>query len=444
MLPASFRGIRFNALSIVRVAARRYAVHEYPFRDDVWAENLGRAANRYIVDGFFVNGGFGKGYAADQMTAALVTWIKPGMGHFVHPTLGTLALTMLDMAETQKWENGRYVGFRALFVATPKSAPQFPGVQTNTAAAVTAAATAAKAAAATDFLTKAASALKSGLSAVNMAVSTVAKWARAAQSLINDATNLYNMVGSLIALPGQLGRYFGGRSKTLNGNSVSIPSATSVTALIGAGAVARGTYSAAQTNLAAAAASLTAGTAPAFAAAAQALADAVAASAVDPADAVRLLTSLASPLPTAPTTATPTGVAMATMQSATGDLFRRSAVIALAQASSTYQPSSYDDAASLRSAMAALIEAEITMAGDQGEDATYLALRTLLGAVVQDLTARGGSLASVVTVTVGASLPALALAQRLYQDPGRAGELVTQASPRHPAFMPLSFKALAK
>lgn len=181
-----------------------------------------------------------------------------------------------------------------------------------------------------------------------------------------------------------------------------------------------------------------------FAAAAQALAAALAASAVDPADALRLLTSLAGFTPTSPAPASPIGTAITTMQSATGDLFRRAAVVAMARASAIYRPSSADDADAVRTAVCAALDAEIGIAGDQFEDATYNALRGLRAAVSRDLGARGAGLASVAMLTSGTPLPALVLAQRTYRDPSRAGELVTQSDCVHPAFMPTSFKALTK
>ena len=49
-----------------------------------------------------------------------------------------------------------------------------------------------------------------------------------------------------------------------------------------------------------------------------------------------------------------------------------------AEAVTAYQPSSYDDAVSVRNQVCALLDTEITIAGDQGEDDVYNALRALL------------------------------------------------------------------
>lgn len=180
-----------------------------------------------------------------------------------------------------------------------------------------------------------------------------------------------------------------------------------------------------------------------LAGAAQALAAALLAATADPATAVRLLSSLANFSPDTAVPASPQGSAIGNMQTATGDLCRRAAVVALARASTTYQPASYNDAATLRSLVCDLLDNEITIAGDEGEDTTYEALRELRVAVVQDLTTRGASLAAITTFSFNASLPALTLATRIYRDPSRADQLVTQTNPIHPAFLPATFQALA-
>lgn len=181
-----------------------------------------------------------------------------------------------------------------------------------------------------------------------------------------------------------------------------------------------------------------------FAASAQALAASVLASANDPADALRLLIKLADFTPVPLPSTAPIGMAIQTAQTASGDLFRRAAVVALARASATYQPSSYNDAIRVRDTVFDLLADEALIAADQGEDATYEALRALQMAVVQDLTARGANLATIETYNLQRALPAIVLAQRLYRDAARADELTLQADPIHPAFMPGQFQALSR
>jgi prophage DNA circulation protein len=134
---------------------------------------------------------------------------------------------------------------------------------------------------------------------------------------------------------------------------------------------------------------------------------------------------------------------MQTMQDATSALFRRTALCQLAVTLTTYQPSSQNDAYTVLGQVVALFDDEITIAGDMGDDESYQALRATRQAVMADLSARGGNLAAIAKFTFQASLPSLALAERIYRDASREPGLVQQAAPRHPAFCPLSFYALA-
>ena len=180
-----------------------------------------------------------------------------------------------------------------------------------------------------------------------------------------------------------------------------------------------------------------------FAVAAQELAAALYGAAVKRADALRLLSSLADFFPDDVTSTSVIGSAMGVMQDATGELFRRAAIVALARASAEYEPTSADDAAAVRQAVCGALDAEIVSAGDQGQDATFNALRALRAAVSHDLAVRGAQLAGIAAVGSNLAMPAPVLAQRLYRSPVRAEELVSQADPIHPAFMPTKFKALS-
>ncbi|HBO81681.1 MAG TPA: DNA circulation family protein, partial [Cupriavidus sp.] len=126
------------------------------------------------------------------------------------------------------------------------------------------------------------------------------------------------------------------------------------------------------------------------------------------------------------------------------DLFRRATVAQIATSATSYQPTSADDASATRDSITALLDNEITIAANQGEDGVYMALRALRQSVVADLDARGSGLASVAAFSFGNTMPALTLANRLYRDATRSDELVAQANPVHPAFMQTTFRALAE
>jgi prophage DNA circulation protein len=97
----------------------------------------------------------------------------------------------------------------------------------------------------------------------------------------------------------------------------------------------------------------------------------------------------------------------------------------------------------VRNQVLALMDADILLAADAGEQDAYDALRALRAAVSQDLTTRGVTLPALVTVTTPQPEPSLALAWRLYQDTRREPGMVARADVIHPLFMPTEFEALS-
>lgn len=138
------------------------------------------------------------------------------------------------------------------------------------------------------------------------------------------------------------------------------------------------------------------------------------------------------------------GASMGAVQVATAALLRRYALAQLAVTLTTYQPSSQPDAAAMLSSALALYDSEIDVAGDSGDDDTFIALRALRRAVYADLTARGANLATNASFSFNATLPSLVLAKRIYDDVTREPQLLQQIDPIHPAFCPIAFQALAK
>jgi prophage DNA circulation protein len=180
----------------------------------------------------------------------------------------------------------------------------------------------------------------------------------------------------------------------------------------------------------------------AFAAAAVALADALAASAADPADAIRMLLPLAGWLPPPIAGHGPLAANARLASEAIASNLRCAACAALAGAATAYAPASYQDALAVRRVVCGALDAEATRCGDIGLDATYQALRELRAAVSLDLAARGANLAWLVEIETRAPTPSLTESWRLYHDTPREPGLVASADPPHPLFMPTRFPAL--
>lgn len=82
-------------------------------------------------------------------------------------------------------------------------------------------------------------------------------------------------------------------------------------------------------------------------------------------------------------------------------------------------------------------------AADNREPDVFQAMTTLQATVARDLSVRARPLPKMVSFSYPKRPNALALANRLYGDAGRADELIGENKPIHPAFMPPTGRALS-
>jgi prophage DNA circulation protein len=424
--PASYRNVPFVVTSGGGQMGRRNAVHEYPFRDTPWVEDLGKSARRFQVVGFLI----GDDVIA-QRDAMIAAVEQPGDGELIHPTYGRLQVSLIGF-DTAESEWGRTFEIRFTFVRQGQR--MFPSAASVGTAQLFDAAQTLSSAGAAAFVTRAIAHLSNGAAAINEAAQQATAWATKATAVAQDATSLLKLS---VTLPGQFGRLLGLASGVDVGQQL-IPTAGLTTAdLTATAAVSRAAVATACAALVAAATRLGVSTTQPFTDAAQGVASAILTVASTPGDALRGLATLAN--------FQPVGAAAGdefVIQQACADAFRRAALSSMAVAGSNYQPATSDDAASARNQVLDILDVEITIAGDQFEDDVFSALKALRAQVVQDLNTRGAQLPTLVTVNFAIELPSLVLAQRLYRDPTRADGLVTRAVPIHPAFMPRSFEAL--
>lgn len=422
VLPSSFRGIPFAVRSSPTQGGRRQAVHEYPGKDGVFPEDMGRRGRRYAIRGFIVTNSvlYGGGDVAIQrqlLTAALEV---KGPGLLIHPTYGVATVSVDGWSMSDDLDAGTRADIELNFIEFTQTS--FLGISADTVAQVLSVAVLVDAAATAAFEV----ANVSGASGSAASQS----WSSAVVAGGQDATALTNLASQLTAPAGQTyGHYFAGGTQGYATSAAPYASDTTVQALVSDAAAQRSAIGAASSTVAGDFAALTASTAAQAAADVQALIAALLAACADPADALRIMSALVA--------------SAATGQTGVDDLYRRAAVVAAVRAASSYQPSSYDDAMNVLDQVTSLIDDEITTAGDEGDDASYQAFKALRVRTVADLRARGGDLAALKVVSFPASLPALFLAERLYGDATRADELIREADPMHPLFMPTSFQALA-
>ncbi|WP_175786343.1 DNA circularization protein [Burkholderia cenocepacia] len=438
--PASFGGVPFGVFEIRTSAGQNRAVHTYPFRDDVWAEPLGKKPRAFEVIGFLLENDLktGAGAVIEQRDSLLAVCEGPDNATLVHPTFGTIdSVACLGVETIERLDLGAAFEIRLTLI---KSGPRkFPTTQVSTADDSADQSDNLKSKSLLDYATEIATDIRNGAAVVQKAVSTVVGWYQLGVTAVNDVKRV---IGAVSTLSGNFGRLFGGGNSGYSASNTKAAPSTTAADLLAASAAGRAAVVSAGAAMQAAAAnpsdSATLGSSVA------AFVAAVAASANDPADAVRLVSGLVRYSPDDVVVPGQIGASMGVVQVATAALLRRYALAQLAVTLSSYQPSSQQDAATVLSNALDLYDAEIDIAGDSGDDDTFVALRSLRRAVYADLTARGADLATLATFSFNATLPSLVLAQRIYDDVTREPQLLQQIDPIHPAFCPIAFQALAK
>jgi len=108
--PASWRGVPFFVGEASGEVGRRYEMHEYPQRDQPWAEDLGRSQRKWSVTGYVL----GDDYMGtrDRLLAACE---QSGVGKLVHPYLGELHVVCDRFRYTERDEEGRICRFELSF-----------------------------------------------------------------------------------------------------------------------------------------------------------------------------------------------------------------------------------------------------------------------------------------------------------------------------------------
>lgn len=451
---ASFRGVPFAVYGGDARFGRRLAMHEYPGRDKPYVEDMGRSTRRIRMTGFLVTDSiiYGGGNVLAQRDALVGAAEKPGPGALMHPTLGALKVSVPDqgLSVIERWDMGRY--FEISFTFIESGDRVFPAITTSTGSLLDQLAAALGLSSALDFVKK----VIGGVTAVINVVEGVIKFGKAIVSmvmgviadfkvLVGRVTHDIRSISSLGALlTGNNGRYANANvSSALINSKKAKDSSTTMADLIAKNTANRTAVDVAMNTLANAAANLDASSGQAFTDAVQGVITALVAAIADPGNAISLLGPLASYTPAAFSGSGAIGAGKATAQDATAALLRRAALAAIGQVVATYVPQSYDQAIATMNTVTGFLDAEILVAGDTGDDDSYNALIDLRQAVVGALTTTGATLPSLEVFTFKAQLPALVVANRLYQDSARSDELIQQANPIHPAFMPASVRVLA-
>jgi len=123
--PASFRGVPFQVDTLGGKNGRRAVLHEYPQRDEPFAEDMGRRARRHSLQAFVL----GDDYIAqrDRLLTALEEF---GPGLLVHPTKGSLTVQVEEVSTSESKAEGGFCQFDISFFEAGQR--QFPASTADT------------------------------------------------------------------------------------------------------------------------------------------------------------------------------------------------------------------------------------------------------------------------------------------------------------------------
>ncbi len=123
----SFRGAAFLIEDDDMEFGRRVVKHEFPLRDDVSAEDMGKKTREYTTTVFVLGADY------EQQRDALIAAIeKPGSGLLDHPYYGTITVTMNPARVRHSTREGGYCRFTLSFFITPPE-PVLDSVDTQAA-----------------------------------------------------------------------------------------------------------------------------------------------------------------------------------------------------------------------------------------------------------------------------------------------------------------------
>ena len=419
LLPASWRGIPFFVNSISTKVGRRQAIHEYPQRDTIWVEDLGRGVRSFGFRGYLTGA-----LASIQRDAFLLAVEKQGAGTLSHPTLGFFTCAIVAFASTESDDALGVYYLDMEFVET--GVVEYPVSSAASGNAINLGAINMLSASAAAYV----SAIGTGAAILSQVQVTVTAWANLPASLATDAAAIGSSVTGLGAA---FGRYQGSKAQTA-------PAGSTPTSLVSGAVLAQ---TALATTISSAVSGAGSDASATTAALVQAIPGSIVAAVPSAKSQVRVLMAMCSF--TSPTLAdvSATGQTITAAAAAASALCRQAALAQLALSIAAYAPTSYNAAVDLQSSATVLFDAEILLVSDAGDTATSTALRTLRAAMIAQLSAQGANLAPLGTFTPGVSLPSLVVAQMLYQDASRADDLVAQVDPIHPGFFPGQFLANA-
>jgi len=382
--PASFRGVPFGVQSTAREGGRRVAVHVFPQRDTPLVEEMGREPRTFNVEAYIVGDDFAE--RTEKLIARLEGAsagfpFRPG-GTLVHPTFGQVEVLCRRFREEERDTEGRMARVSIDFVEAGREIQPFGAIDPVGSADAAASSSSAAAGAAYEETVTVAGVLQQGLDVI--------------EETIREVDDLLRRLD-----------VFSGLERNVEALEVAL------------------------SDLVAQASELATRPADLVGAASDALDNVLAAAstASGALEAYRVLFDLE---PAAFPGEGPAAVLVRANGAAVTELFRTLALAGAVRAAARVEWATLEDALEARAELEGLID-DLSSGTQDGRNLALAELRrALVGAVPPPLE----TLPRLLELVLPASLPALVLAQRLYQDPARDAELVARNRVANPLRVP--------
>ncbi|AST79310.1 TPA: DNA circularization protein [Citrobacter farmeri] len=438
---SSFRGVPFAIVMEEGSHGRRQAVHEYPYRDTAWIEDLGRGTRRFVIRGFLIQNSqvYGGGDVITQRQSLVAACEEKGSGTLIHPTLGELTVSVPEngLRITGAMDSGRVFEFTLMVIesglkvfAVTDSTTAGDSVGTNYLKLVSTTVT--------STLARIKGEIRGVTQAINTIKGTVTFWTNMVDNTISEVTNVSNVLKSTFG-NSRYGRYskggVGGSSSAISGNTstTDIDNDRELTDLVIAKSVMD------RKNISDTVGVLNNSTTPdGFVQGVSDVVNAILNSAGSVNDRISVLERLAKSVSTE--------YQQSDSSKAVSESMNTLIVVlcsgAMACAAADANPTSREEAEQITQRVTRQLDTALVLAGDRGDDDMYVLLLGVRTSFLSTMNARSSGLSELMEVTTIKPLPALTLANRFYQDVSRADELVQEARVPHPAFMPITMKVL--
>lgn len=387
LVGASFRGVPFYVAEAERQGGRRLVVHEFPYRDEPFVDDLGRRARVFRISGYVL----GENYLADKdrLLAALEDISTPG--ELIHPYYGKKRCACGGLGVRERIDNGRIAEFDIEFIEAPETVT--PTEDRDLAGLVAIASTSAGNATDLEF---------------QSAYSVIGQPSFAVRSLASEISQRAAMVRSALG------------PITATTHELALLDVETKILIAQASSLVR-TPSAILSGFTSIFSQLTDTAASAPRKMFSAMLDAY---------------DLA-PIPFAIGT-TATRERERANQAALADALRRIFLIQAALLMPDIAYETLEDALADRARLLALLDEQAASAGDE----TYPALMQLRAAIVEAVPG-DRALARVLTVSRSIAIPSLLLAYQLYGSVEQELDIVARNSVQHPGFLPASLQVLS-